>query len=138
MVELINILPKDVTVYFLGAKGDFNLCEQIKSSAQNKDTINLCGKLSFLESAALMKDAAMNYVNDSAPLHIASAMNAKVTAFFCSTVPAFGFGPLGNNATVVQTKENLSCRPCGLHGYKACPLGHFNCAEKIELKELNF
>jgi len=30
----------------------------------------------------------------------------------------------------------LSCRPCGLHGYKACPQGHFNCARKIEDRQL--
>lgn len=70
----------------------------------------------------------MNYVNDSAPLHIASAMNAPVTAIFCSTVPAFGFGPLRENGRVVETLEKLDCRPCGLHGHQACPKGHFKCA----------
>jgi len=74
----------------------------------------------------------MNYVNDSAPLHIASAMKAPVTAIFCSTVPAFGFGPLNANGRVVETTENLDCRPCGLHGYKACPKGHFKCAMNID------
>ncbi len=80
-----------------------------------------------------MEGAAMNYVNDSAPLHIASAMNAPVTAVFCSTVPAFGFGPLRENGRVVETKEKLDCRPCGLHGYKACPKGHFRCALGIDV-----
>jgi heptosyltransferase-2 len=75
-----------------------------------------------------MKGAIMNYVNDSAPLHFASAVNAPVTAVFCSTVPAFGFGPLSDVSFVVETDIPLSCRPCGLHGYKACPLGHFNCS----------
>ena len=80
-----------------------------------------------------MQGATMNYVNDSGPLHIASAMNAPVTAVFCSTVPAFGFGPLRANGRVVETTENLTCRPCGLHGYKACPQGHFRCALDVEV-----
>ena len=75
----------------------------------------------------------MNYVNDSAPLHIASAMNAPVTAVFCSTVPSFGFGPLRENGRVVETPEDLDCRPCGLHGHRECPKGHFRCALGIEV-----
>ena len=78
-----------------------------------------------------MEGAAMNYVNDSAPMHLASAVNAPVTAVFCSTVPAFGFTPLSQNARVVETDVALDCRPCGLHGYKSCPKGHFRCAETI-------
>jgi ADP-heptose:LPS heptosyltransferase len=77
----------------------------------------------------LMKKAKMNYVNDSAPLHLASALDAPVTAVFCSTIPAFGFGPLSFNSHVIETKENLDCRPCGLHGYRECPESHFMCAE---------
>ena len=67
----------------------------------------------------------MNYVNDSAPLHIASAMDAPVTAVFCSTVPAFGFGPLRANGRIVETTENLDCRPCGLHGLQGVSEGAF-------------
>jgi heptosyltransferase-2 len=92
----------------------------------------LSGKLSLLKSAALMQGAEHNYVNDSGPLHIASAMNASVTAFFCSTVPDFGFGPLSENSTIKQV-EGLDCRPCGLHGHKECPKGHFNCGNKMML-----
>ena len=134
-VELIALV-KTPMIYLLGAPSDTETCEWIRSNAKNKMVINLCGKLSFLESAALMRDAAMNYVNDSAPLHIASAMNAKVTAIFCSTIPAFGFGPLSYHSKVVETKEMLKCRPCGLHGYKACPEGHFKCAWGIEVEQI--
>lgn len=77
----------------------------------------------------------MNYVNDSAPLHLASAVNAPVTAVFCSTVPAFGFTPLSDFSKIVETKHELDCRPCGLHGFHACPKGHFKCAE-IDAEEI--
>jgi heptosyltransferase-2 len=79
-----------------------------------------------------MKHAKMNYVNDSGPLHLASSVNAPTTAFFCSTVPAYGFFPLSYNSQVVEV-ANLYCKPCGLHGYKACPEGHFKCGKDIEL-----
>ena len=78
----------------------------------------------------------MNFVNDSAPMHLASSVNAKTTAIFCSTVPEFGFGPLSDLSQVVEIKEKLKCRPCGLHGKKACPEGHFKCGFEIETKAL--
>jgi heptosyltransferase-2 len=96
----------------------------------------LSGKLSLLESAAIIKYAEMNYVNDSAPLHLASAMNAKVTSVFCSTVYEFGFGPLSENARLIQTNLKLDCRPCGLHGHKTCPKKHFKCAYSIKTDQL--
>ncbi len=110
-------------IYLLGAPADKPLCDAIKKESQN-------------DSAALMKGAKMNYVNDSAPMHIASSMNAPVTAVFCSTVPSFGFGPLSDRSFIIETKEKLTCRPCGLHGYKSCPKTHFKCATTIETNEL--
>lgn len=127
-IELIQILGTEHCIYLLGAPNDVELCERLQINSKQNNIINLAGKLSLLESAALMKDAKRNYVNDSGPLHIASAMNAPVTAFFCSTITDFGFGPLSNDKQVLEVK-NLDCRPCGLHGYKACPLGHFKCGE---------
>jgi len=135
-VDLADRLPADHRIYILGAPGDAAAGDVILNKTAHKHVINLCGKLSFLQSAALMQGAAMNYTNDSGPLHFASAMNAPVTAVFCSTVPAFGFGPLRANGRVVEIKERLYCRPCGLHGHKACPEGHFRCALEITNDQL--
>jgi heptosyltransferase-2 len=105
------------------------MCNRLKNLCQHQSIEVLAGKLSFLKDAALMSQAEMNYVLDSGPLHICSAMNAPVTAVFCSTSPKFGFGPLSDISIIVETKEKLSCRPCGAHGHKKCPEGHFRCAE---------
>lgn len=135
-VELIEAFPDDAITYLLGAGSDHGLCERIASSINRNSTVNLAGKLSFLQSAALMQDATMNYVNDSAPMHIASAVNAPVTVIYCSTVPEFGFGPLSTVSKVVQTSEKLSCRPCGIHGRASCPKEHFKCAKGITIDEV--
>jgi len=135
-IELINVLPAGYRIYLLGAPGDKELGDSIAGRSLHKQVTNLCGKLTYLASAALMKGADMNYANDSAPLHFASAVNAPVTAVYCSTVPAFGFGPLRANSKVVEIKERLYCRPCGLHGHKACPEGHFRCAMEITNDQL--
>lgn len=121
-------------IFLLGGPDDRQVCEDLKIAGNDNAIRNLAGSLSFLQTAALMKSAKMNYVNDSAPLHIASAMNAPVTVFYCSTVPSFGFGPLSDNSHIIEHPQ-LSCRPCGLHGYRACPQQHFRCALELNMQQ---
>lgn len=132
-IELIDYYTQFGTIYLLGGKGDLDFCNEIIHQTESKMGINLAGQLNLLESAALMKNATRNFVNDSGPLHIASAMNAPVTSFFCSTIPDFGFGPLSDDSEIKQVKEKLDCRPCGLHGHKVCPKSNFECGNKIDL-----
>jgi len=135
-IELCQYLCKKGIVYIVGGPADQNLGEQLQNAVNHQNLHNLCGELTLLESAALMKDAVMNYVNDSGPMHLASAVNAPTRAFFCSTIPEFGFGPLAEDAKIIETAQELPCRPCGLHGYKACPKGHFKCGTTINIKSI--
>jgi heptosyltransferase-2 len=138
-IELGKAILKKSTekakIILVGGPSDYSLCETIKNEISDSRIVNLAGKLSYLQTTAMMKHANMNYVNDSAPLHMASSVNASVTAFFCSTVPWFGFGPLSTNSVIAQTDLELECRPCGLHGHKKCRLGHFNCAQSIQTEK---
>ena len=135
-IDMLAKLPEKFEIYLLGAPDDYDACQNIFQKSSHKQVTNLAGKLSLKQTASLMRDAVMNYVNDSAPLHLASAMNAPVTAIFCSTVPRFGFFPVSENSIIIETETELSCRPCGLHGYDACPLGHFKCAHTINIERL--
>jgi heptosyltransferase-2 len=132
-IELIKSIDSTTQIYLLGGPQDKTLCSEIMEKVQHPSVKSLAGELSLLQSAELMKFATRSFVNDSGPLHLASSVNAKVTAFFCSTVTDFGFGPLSEDSNVLEVKE-LDCRPCGIHGHKECPKGHFNCA-KIDLSE---
>jgi heptosyltransferase-2 len=136
-IDFLQQLPIHVKIYLLGGSGDQQICQEIKEAVTHLEVSNMAGNLSFLESAALQKGAIMNYVNDSAPMHFCSAVNAPVAAVYCSTIPDFGYGPLSEASFVIQTIQSLSCRPCGIHGKKSCPLGHFNCANFIQLEQLN-
>jgi heptosyltransferase-2 len=135
-LELLAALPASLPVYLLGGPPDTAACERLAQLANRPGLVNLSGKLSLLASAALMRGAVLNYVNDSAPLHLCSATDAPVCAIFCSTVPAFGFGPLSTFSRIVEHPGPLACRPCGLHGHARCPLGHFRCAREIETPQL--
>jgi heptosyltransferase-2 len=130
-VELINSFPPALKIYLVGGKTDEVLCQSIiDKSGRAGQAQNLAGQLTLLQTAALFSKSEHVYVNDSGPLHIASAMNVPTTAFFCSTIPDFGFGPLAETSEIKQV-ENLECRPCGLHGKKECPLGHFACGKQM-------
>jgi heptosyltransferase-2 len=130
--ELTQALAQRGTVYLIGAPADKELCQRIGEGIPNAK--NLCGELNLLDSAALMQGARRVFVNDSAPLHLASCVNARTTAIFCSTVPAFGYTPLSQDSVVIDVGNSLDCRPCGLHGHRQCPLGHFKCGEDIALE----
>jgi ADP-heptose:LPS heptosyltransferase len=133
-IDLGKQISSNYKLIFLGAAGDKVFCDKIIKGIGKEDNANLCGELTTLQSVALMKDAKMNYVNDSAPLHLASSINAPVTAFFCSTIPEFGFGPLSDASIIAQIDYKLNCRPCSLHGKKKCPEGHFKCGQDIKLQ----
>jgi heptosyltransferase II len=131
--RLLEALPIGTSAALVGSPGDAALCTHLAEGLPT--VVNLAGKLSFLQTAALMRGAQRVYANDSAPLHFASAVNAPTTAIFCSTLPEFGFGPLSDERQIADV-AGLPCRPCGLHGRKECPLGHFNCAWGIDAPSL--
>ncbi len=135
-ISFLNEVPPQYNIFLLGAPADFDKAEQILKKSTHSSITNLAGALNFLQSAALMQNAVMNYVNDSAPMHFASAVNAPVTAIYCSTLPSFGFGPLSTESHIVEIQRPLACRPCGLHGRAACPQGHFKCAYEINDEQL--
>lgn len=130
-IELKEKLSQDYQLLFIGGPDDKEYIQSIIQDTQNCS--NLCGELNLVQSSILMKKAKRVFVNDSAPLHLASAAQAKTTAIFCSTVTDFGYTPLSKESSVVQLNPRLDCMPCGLHGKKQCPLGHFKCARSIDV-----
>ena len=57
-VELINKnvhKNSEIVIYLIGSKDDISLCENIITEVGKSNVINLAGRLSFLQSAALMK-----------------------------------------------------------------------------------
>jgi heptosyltransferase-2 len=87
-------------------------------------------KLSLLGSAELLRRAAALVTNDSAPLHLASAMGTPTVAVFGPTVPEFGFGPLAPRHAIAG-HPTLACRPCDRHGPQRCPLTHWRCMREL-------
>ena len=122
-----------VKVVFLGSKEDSALCERIADLMAKRPAI-LAGKVSLLQSAAAVSLCRVILSNDSAPVHMASAMKIPAVAIFGSTIPQFGFGPYGVDHVIIQ--KEMKCRPCGIHGKRKCPEKHFRCMGKISAEEV--
>lgn len=122
-----------VRVCIIGGKDDVELAEQIVAVAPNAK--NLAGALTFLQTAELVGRASLVISNDSAPVHLASAMGTPVVEIFGATVPEFGFTPWRVEHRIVQ-KEGMECRPCGIHGGQNCPLRTFDCMKELEAEKV--
>lgn len=125
--ELAAAVPEPIVV--LGGGDDVALGEAIVGRASGRSW-NAAGALPLMVSAALLARAALLVTNDSAPLHLATALGVPVVALFGPTAPAFGFGPVWPGDRVVEHPQ-LGCRPCHHHGPEACPLGHHRCMREI-------
>ncbi|MCX7606753.1 MAG: glycosyltransferase family 9 protein [Bacteroidia bacterium] len=130
----LRAVPSEYTIYVTGLPSEYHRLQELVGEHPN--CYNLAGKLSLLQIAALLAQAQRLFTVDSALTHIASAVGCPTTTVYCSTVPAFGFGPLSPGSEVVETQEPLPCRPCGLHGKKSCPKGHFRCGYSLSESQL--
>ena len=126
--QLAPLLAPHARIVVLGGPDDAALAGAILAAAPS--AINAAGELSLLASAELLGRCGVVVTNDSAPLHLASAMGTPTVAIFGPTVPEFGFGPLAPRASVVQL-NTLPCRPCSRHGLQRCPLGHHRCMRDL-------
>jgi heptosyltransferase-2 len=127
---LAQELPPVVRLVVIGSAADSELAQAITDATSPGRVIDATGRLSLLASAELIGRAAAIVTNDSAPLHLASAMGTPTVAIFGPTVPAFGFGPLAPQSAVVE-HDGLACRPCDRHGPQRCPLGHWRCMREL-------
>jgi len=112
----------------LGSPEDHELTASISDGLEG--VLNLAGVCKLRESFAVLQRCAAIVTNDSLPLHLGTAAAIPVVAPFCSTVPAFGFGPRGPRDQIVEVAD-LDCRPCGIHGHPKCPEGHFRCGQDL-------
>jgi heptosyltransferase-2 len=133
--DLAARLAGRTTVVAVGGPDDAGLGDEIVRAVGRSGgrAVNACGKLTLRQSAALIGRAILLVTNDSAPLHLATAMGTPIVALFGPTVTEFGFGPL-RAGDVALGIEELQCRPCSPHGPPRCPLGHHRCMRELTVE----
>ncbi len=96
--------------------------------------LDVTGKLSILETAAMLSYCRLLVTNDSAPLHLAEAVGTPVVALYGPTVREFGYYP--RLPLSIAIEKPLACRPCSRNGSRPCPLGTVECLESINPGEV--
>jgi heptosyltransferase-2 len=91
--------------------------------------VNLAGQLDIPALAATLGRLDACLTNDSGPMHLAWVQDTPLVALFGPTTRQLGFFPRGENSRVLE--QSMDCRPCGLHGHKACPQKHHQCMRDI-------
>jgi heptosyltransferase-2 len=127
--ELASVLDRPTVI--VGGHDDVSLANAVVAAAAGR-AVSAAGALTLRGSAALLQRASVLVTNDSAPLHLATAVGTPVVALFGPTVPEFGFGPRGMD-DVALGHEGLACRPCSRHGPQICPLGHHRCMRELSV-----
>lgn len=95
-------------VVLVGAPGDGEIANEIARVAGD-GVVNLTGRTSLPELAALLAHSDVLVSGDSGPLHIACAVGTPVVGLYGPTDPVIS-GPLGERAIVLR--QPLWCAPC--------------------------
>lgn len=102
------IRKENAYVVLTGAPNDLSLIEKI-TRRMHEQPLNLAGKTSLTQLAALLKQADLLISGDSGPMHMAAAVETPVIAIHGPTNPALS-GPVCRNATVLRS--DIWCSPC--------------------------
>jgi len=114
-------------VVLLGGPDDRFLAERIRGATRGP-IVDLTGRTTLRQLAALLSLAEVVICHDSGPMHVAAALGKPLVALFGPTDPA-RTGPYGRPESIIRVP--LDCSPCY---ERQCPLGHHNCMQKIDVE----
>lgn len=125
-------------IILIGGEKDREEMEKV-SAVDPVKIYNACGKFNLDESADLVRRAKVVVSHDTGFQYIAAALKKSVIAIWGCTSPRLGFEPYygsrAGNGNFTNIFLDLHCQPCS-KGTDHCPLGHFNCMRKLDMKEV--
>jgi heptosyltransferase-1 len=120
--EVGHALKKDrgLDIVVAGTKHDKARCSKV--AQQCPGAIDLSGKTSPTDLAALIRRAEVCVTNDSASMHLAVALRRPVVSLFGPTNPVH-IGPYGHPEFVIRL-DHLACSPCNYRKLSQCSHEH--------------
>jgi len=116
-------------IYLFGGKLEKNLCKRLSEKIPN--AVDFSTENDLIKTAETMQLCDLVVSNDSALMHLASAINIPIVAIFGSSVKEFGFTPFNVDYKIIEN-SNLQCRPCSHIGRSNCLEKHFKCMLEIK------
>lgn len=118
-----------VRVVFTGGPEDASMIADIQSRMDGV-ALNLAGRTSLKQLAALYERARCVITTDTGPMHLAAAVGTPVVALFGPTAP-WRTGPFGAGHRIVRLGP--ACSPCFK---RRCPRPHRICLEKVTVSDV--
>jgi len=123
-------------ILFLGGKSDQEIVKKIISLMKN-DSINLCGRLTYRESAAIIEKTNLFIGGDSGLLYIASAVGTPTISLFGPSNPEL-VAPTGKKHIYIWGKTD--CSPCyvpeTVHKREFLKCDDFKCMRSISIDKV--
>ncbi|WP_395048251.1 glycosyltransferase family 9 protein [Flavobacterium sp.] len=121
MQETINNLSKNndyKILLFGGGKKEIDVLDSL--SKDNKNIINIAGKITFQEELDLISNLDMMLSMDSGNAHIAAMLGVKVITLWGATHPFAGFSPFNQplKNSLVSDREKYPLLPTSVYGNK--------------------
>jgi heptosyltransferase-2 len=123
------VASPDHPAWLIGSAKDHAVGAEIETLAAGC-VINLCGRSSLEQAIDLIASARCVVSNDSGLMHVAAALGKPLVALYGSSSPAYT-PPLSPRAKILTL--NLDCSPCFK---RECPLGHFNCMNRLAPRQV--
>jgi lipopolysaccharide heptosyltransferase II len=114
-----HFLAKGFAVILIGSQRERAVCEDVAALARG--AVDLAGRTTLSELAALIQRSTISITNDSGPMHLAVALGRPVISIFGPTDPVW-IGPYKRADAVLHA--DLECSPCYLRKLKHCQHDH--------------
>lgn len=101
---------KRYRIMLFGSEEERDISDFIARSMKN-DAVNLCGKTTLGQFAAVLRRCKLLIANDGGPLHMASALGVKTVSIF-GPVDEKVYGPYPPSGEDITIKADVECRPC--------------------------
>ena len=125
-----KIFPDSLYIIF-GTGKDRNICEEIKKKS-DAEIIDLVGKISIEEAAALLSYIRIVISNDGGGAHLADAVGSTVISLIPGIEYDDSIEPY--NSRHLAIRANVDCAPC--YSFRSCPTQTYDCMRKIDVNKV--
>lgn len=130
LIERLNQKLSDHLLVIIGVAEESAFAEKMLSTWKGEG-LNLCGKSTPRESAAVLSYAKVFIGHDSGPMHLAACMGIPCVGIFsCINRPRQWF-PRGNENKIVMPDTD-----CAKNDIKGCVVEGKNCISTIEISQV--
>lgn len=121
------IQEREVQIILVGTEDEKPIIDEIQSKMRY-DSFNLAGKTDLHQLGAILQNCVLFIGNDSAPMHIASAVGVHTIGLFGPGSPE-RFGPCGKHCYAIRKTK---CPPCMAEKCKR----NIRCVDEISVNDV--